>query len=73
MVAQAPLTILYNTIDSSMELAPQNKKNAVINHLYLPSVYSLTMRQLGLYSGLVKCNTNRQSRWVHFSNTAAKS
>ena len=36
-------------------------KKPVRTALYFPIAYSLIMRQLGSYSGLRKCNTNKQS------------
>src|SRR5688500_17087612 len=59
-----PLTICTSAKASNIELAPHMKKNAISSHSYVPNAYSLTIRQLGLNSGLVKCSANKLSKDV---------
>lgn len=59
IVAQVVVTTFQSNAESNNELNPHRRKKEVINHLCLPSAYSLIIRQLGLYSGLTKCRMNK--------------
>jgi hypothetical protein len=61
ILAHTLVVSFHNKNESISVLKLPNKKNAVRKDLCLPNAYSLIIRQLGLNSGLRKCNTNKQS------------